>query len=63
MTIDKHTQMFNIDTASYTIEDAEEEVGWELTRQDRDGLPDGESANSDKGSTSDSSSEGETALA
>ncbi len=62
MTIDKHTQVFNIDIASYTIEDMEEEVGQELARQDRDSLPDGESANSDKGSTSDSSSKGETAL-
>ena len=32
MTIDKHTQVFNVDIASYTIEDVEEEVGRELAR-------------------------------
>ena len=63
MTIDKYTQVFNVDTASYTTEDVEEEVDRELARQDRDGLPDDRSANSDEGSTSDSSSKGETALA
>ncbi len=62
ITIDKHTQVFNVDTASYTTEDAEGEVDWELARQDQDGLPNSESANSDEGSTSNSSSEGETAL-
>ncbi len=54
--------MFNVDAASYTIEDAEEEDDRELARQDRDSLPDSESANSDEGSTSDSSSEEEIAL-
>ncbi len=34
MTIDKHTQVFNVDTASYTTEDGEEEVDRELARQD-----------------------------
>ncbi len=63
MTIDKHTQMFNIDTASCTTEDVEEEVDRELARQDRDGLPDSESANSNERSTSDSSSKRRTALA
>ncbi len=63
MTIDKHTQVFNIDIASYTTEDVEEEVDWELARQDQDSLPDSKSASSDKGSTSDSSSKGEIALA
>ena len=63
MTIDKHTQVFNVDAASYTIEDVEEEVDRELARQDQDGLSDGESANSDKGSASDSSSKEEIALA
>ncbi len=32
MTIDKHTQVFNVDAASYTTEDVEEEVGRELAR-------------------------------
>ncbi len=43
MTIDKYIQVFNVDIASYTIEDVEESIDRELVRQDRDGLSDGES--------------------
>ncbi len=32
MTIDKHIQVFNVNTASYTTEDVEEEVDRELAR-------------------------------
>ena len=32
MTIDKHTQVFNIDIASYTIEDVKESIDQELVR-------------------------------
>ncbi len=43
MTIDKHTQVFNVDAVSYTIEDVEGSIDRELVRQDQDGLSDGES--------------------
>ena len=44
MTIDKHIQVFNVDIASYTIEDIEGRIDQELARQDQDSLSDSESA-------------------
>ncbi len=55
MTIDKHTQVFNVDTASYTIKDVKESIDRELARQDQDSLSDSKSVASSVKNASSSS--------